>query len=36
LSEPKYGEVWQGVAKDPANARRKTDEILELVTARLE
>ncbi|KAJ6113755.1 hypothetical protein N7523_007072 [Penicillium sp. IBT 18751x] len=29
--EPKHGEVWQSVAKDPANAHKSTEEILKLV-----
>ncbi|QSS61449.1 pre-mRNA-splicing factor [Histoplasma capsulatum] len=35
-SEPRYGEVWQSVAKDPANAQKSTEEILKLTAARLE
>ncbi|KAL5337859.1 PRP1 splicing factor, N-terminal-domain-containing protein [Aspergillus crustosus] len=31
LSEPKHGEVWQSIAKDPANAYKSTEEILKLV-----
>ncbi|KAL4874173.1 hypothetical protein BDV12DRAFT_3298 [Aspergillus spectabilis] len=31
LSEPKHGEVWQLIAKDPANAYKSTEEILKLV-----
>lgn len=31
LTEPKHGEVWQLVSKDPANARKSTEEILKLV-----
>ncbi|RJE25933.1 factor Prp1 [Aspergillus sclerotialis] len=31
LTEPKHGEVWQSVAKDPANAHKSTEEILKLV-----
>ena len=30
-SEPKHGEVWQSVAKDPENANKSTEEILNLV-----
>ncbi|KAH9892353.1 pre-mRNA splicing factor [Xylariomycetidae sp. FL2044] len=33
--EPRHGEVWQSVAKDPANARKGTEEILKLVAAEL-
>ncbi|MCJ1404758.1 hypothetical protein MMC11_007984 [Xylographa trunciseda] len=36
LNEPKHGEVWQGVAKDPRNASKGTEEILKLVVAKLE
>lgn len=35
-SEPKHGEVWQRVAKKPANARKSTEEVLQLVAAELE
>ncbi|CAG7920753.1 unnamed protein product [Penicillium olsonii] len=30
--EPKHGEVWQSIAKDPVNAHKTTEEILDLVT----
>lgn len=30
-TEPKHGETWQSVAKDPANANKSTEEILNLV-----
>lgn len=33
--EPKHGEVWQSVAKDPANARKSTEQILHLVVDNL-
>lgn len=36
LNEPRHGEVWQRVAKNPKNARKKTDEILKLVAAEVE
>ncbi|KAL5348577.1 U4/U6 x U5 tri-snRNP complex subunit Prp1 [Pseudogymnoascus australis] len=36
LSEPRHGEIWQSVAKDPKNASKKTIEILKIVVARLE
>lgn len=36
LNEPRYGEYWQRIAKDPKNARKGTEEILKLVTAELE
>ncbi|KAJ5297398.1 hypothetical protein PENANT_c005G07016 [Penicillium antarcticum] len=29
--EPKHGEIWQSIAKDPTNAYRSTEEILKLV-----
>ncbi|OQE43410.1 hypothetical protein PENCOP_c003G02120 [Penicillium coprophilum] len=29
--EPKHGEFWQSIAKDPANAYKSTEEILKLV-----
>ncbi|KAB5554558.1 putative pre-mRNA splicing factor prp1 [Coniochaeta sp. 2T2.1] len=35
LVEPRHGELWQPVAKDPKNARKKPEEILRLVTASL-
>lgn len=36
LSEPKHGEIWQSVAKDPKNASKHTDEILKIVVGKLE
>lgn len=33
--EPRYGEVWQRIAKRPENARRSVEEILEMVAAEL-
>ncbi|KAK5661280.1 hypothetical protein OQA88_11174 [Cercophora sp. LCS_1] len=35
LNDPRHGEVWQRVAKDPKNAGKKTEEILKLVAAEL-
>ena len=35
LSEPKHGEVWQSVSKDPRNAYKGVEEILNLVAGRL-
>ncbi|KAL1839332.1 hypothetical protein VTJ49DRAFT_1628 [Mycothermus thermophilus] len=35
LNDPRHGEVWQRVAKDPRNAGRGTEEILKLVAAAL-
>jgi pre-mRNA-processing factor 6 len=29
--EPKHGEVWQSIAKDPANVNKSTEEILYMV-----
>jgi len=34
--EPRHGEAWQVVAKDPANARRRAGEILDMVAAKIE
>ncbi|PYI29396.1 putative mRNA splicing factor [Aspergillus indologenus CBS 114.80] len=34
-TEPKHGEVWQLVSKDPSNARKSTEEILKMVADRL-
>ncbi|KAI0434423.1 PRP1 splicing factor [Xylaria sp. FL1042] len=31
--EPRHGEVWQRIAKDPKNARKSVEEILKLVAA---
>lgn len=36
LNEPRHGEVWQAVAKQPQNARKGVEEILELVAAKLD
>jgi pre-mRNA-processing factor 6 len=36
LNEPRHGEIWQAVAKDPRNAGKRTEEILTLVVAKLE
>ncbi|KAK0387414.1 hypothetical protein NLU13_5726 [Sarocladium strictum] len=35
-SEPKHGEIWQRIAKKPANARKSVEEVLKLVAAELE
>ncbi|KAF2203116.1 hypothetical protein GQ43DRAFT_390718 [Delitschia confertaspora ATCC 74209] len=35
-SEPKHGEVWQTVAKDPKNADKSYEEILKIVVTKLE
>ncbi|KAI9045103.1 U4/U6-U5 snRNP complex subunit PRP6 [Aspergillus affinis] len=29
-TEPKHGEIWQSIAKDPANAQKSTEEILKM------
>ncbi|EPS31237.1 Pre-mRNA-splicing factor prp1 [Penicillium oxalicum] len=31
ITEPKHGEIWQSIAKDPRNASKSTEEILKLV-----
>jgi pre-mRNA-processing factor 6 len=36
LSEPRHGEVWQAVTKDPKNAGRNLEEILAIVVGKLE
>jgi pre-mRNA-processing factor 6 len=36
LSEPKHGEVWQAIAKDPRNADKGIEEILKLVATQLD
>lgn len=36
LSEPRHGEVWQAIAKKPANARKSVEEVLKLVAAELD
>ncbi|KAF3357847.1 Virulence sensor protein BvgS [Verticillium dahliae VDG1] len=36
LVEPRHGEYWQAIAKRPANARKGTEEILNLVANSLE
>ncbi|KAH9217676.1 PRP1 splicing factor, N-terminal-domain-containing protein [Leptodontidium sp. 2 PMI_412] len=36
LSEPRHGEVWQSVAKDPKNARKSQEDVLKLVVGQLE
>jgi pre-mRNA-processing factor 6 len=36
LSEPKHGEIWQSVAKDPKNAYKTTEEILRIVATMIE
>ncbi|KAK3941242.1 hypothetical protein QBC46DRAFT_383179 [Diplogelasinospora grovesii] len=35
LNDPRHGEHWQAIAKDPKNANKKTEEILKLVAASL-
>ena len=36
LNEPRHGEIWQSVAKDPKNAGKSFEEILKLVVGKLE
>ncbi|KAF2134408.1 hypothetical protein P153DRAFT_391748 [Dothidotthia symphoricarpi CBS 119687] len=36
MAEPKHGEVWQAVAKDPKNATKGVEEILKLAAAKAE
>ncbi|KAH6675588.1 putative Pre-mRNA-splicing factor prp1 [Halenospora varia] len=36
LSEPRHGEYWQTVAKDPTNAKMGIEEILKIVAGKLE
>jgi pre-mRNA-processing factor 6 len=36
MSEPRHGEVWQKVAKDPKNAGKDLEEILKIVVGKLE
>ncbi|KAH0538116.1 hypothetical protein FGG08_005278 [Glutinoglossum americanum] len=36
VSEPRHGEVWQAVAKDPRNAGKNVEEALKMVVDRLE
>jgi pre-mRNA-processing factor 6 len=36
LSEPRHGEVWQSVSKDPKNAGLGAEEILKIVAGKLE
>ncbi|KAF7552304.1 hypothetical protein G7046_g7451 [Stylonectria norvegica] len=35
LNEPRYGEVWQTIAKKPENARKGYEEVLKLVVEEL-
>lgn len=32
-TEPKHGEIWQSIAKDPANASKTTEEVLKIVAS---
>jgi pre-mRNA-processing factor 6 len=36
LSEPRHGEIWQSVAKEPKNAGKNLEEILNIVVGKLE
>lgn len=35
-NEPRHGELWQKIAKDPKNAGKSTEEILKIVVAQLD
>lgn len=35
VSEPRYGDMWQAIAKDPTNWRKSTEEILLLTTNKI-
>lgn len=34
-SEPRHGEIWQSVSKDPANACKSIEEILKMAVNRI-
>ena len=36
LSEPRHGEHWQAISKDPKNARKSPEDILKIVVGRLD
>jgi pre-mRNA-processing factor 6 len=36
MAEPKHGEVWQRINKDPKNAGKKVEEILMMVVAEID
>ncbi|KAF2478192.1 uncharacterized protein BDR25DRAFT_250834 [Lindgomyces ingoldianus] len=36
MSEPRHGEIWQSVAKDPKNARKPVEEMLKIAVAKAE
>lgn len=36
MAEPRHGEIWQSVNKDPRNARKSVEEILKLAAAKAE
>jgi pre-mRNA-processing factor 6 len=36
MAEPKHGEIWQAVAKDPKNARKSIEEILKIAASKAE
>ncbi|KAN0108635.1 putative Pre-mRNA-splicing factor prp1 [Hyaloscypha variabilis] len=36
LSEPRHGEIWQSIAKEPKNAGKNLEEILNIVVGKLE
>jgi pre-mRNA-processing factor 6 len=36
MAEPRHGEIWQSVRKDPKNARKTVEEILKIAAAKAE
>lgn len=36
LNEPKHGEVWASISKDPKNAGKSVEEVLDMVVDLLE
>jgi pre-mRNA-processing factor 6 len=36
MAEPRHGEIWQSVRKDPKNARKSVEEILKIAAAKAE
>jgi pre-mRNA-processing factor 6 len=36
MAEPKHGEIWQAVAKDPKNARKSVEEVLKIAASKAE
>lgn len=35
-TEPRHGEVWQAIAKDPRNAGKSVEDMLKIVVGKLE